>query len=245
MAVWLETGVARVLLSTFIAKLEGLLPTFGFSARLTGGGPGFCETSRLCSPDLLGGGGEGGFDGGSEWDLPGSRRGVCGLLGILKCLGEEAPEVEDNGAPADKYGVVFDTVRFNTLFLGGDCGGWIVTVGGTTDKGRVRRFRAGDGDGDMLPDPFAEGGRKPPLYIIAFSLPLPFCPSPTMLSPRLIIALAGSTLLIALITGLGEIGLGGAVVLLFGFEFAICSKCERREDTGFCDTGQYLARYVQ
>lgn len=93
-AVWLGTGAVRVLLSKFIAKLTGLLPTFGFSARLTGGGPGLCETSRLCSPDLLGGGGEGGCEGGSEGDLPGSKRGVCGLLGILKCLGEEVPEAD-------------------------------------------------------------------------------------------------------------------------------------------------------
>jgi hypothetical protein len=47
-------------------------------------------------------------------------------------------------------------------------------------------------------------------------------------------ALAKSLLSTSLLACLGEIGLGGAAVLGFGFEFAICSKCERREDTGFC-----------
>lgn len=36
--------------------------------------------------------------------------------------------------------------------------------------------------------------------------------------------------------GFGEIGLGGVAVLFLDFKFAICSKCERREDTGFCNT---------
>lgn len=121
--VWFWTGAARFLLSMFIAKFTGLLPILGFSARLTGGGPAFGGASRLCSPDLLGGGGDGGWDGGREGDLPGSRRGVCGLLGILKCLGEEDPEAADSGASVDKYEEAFARVKFRTLFLGGDCGG--------------------------------------------------------------------------------------------------------------------------
>ncbi len=34
------------------------------------------------------------------------------------------------------------------------------------------------------------------------------------------------------IFGFGEIGLGGAAVIL-GVDFAICSKCDRKDDTGF------------
>jgi hypothetical protein len=66
------------------------------------------------------------------------------------------------------------------------------------------------------------------------SLPLATCASPTTLSPRLETGLADSPLSTGLIVGFGEIGLGGGTVLILGFEFAICSKCERREDTGFC-----------
>ena len=38
----------------------GLEAILGFSERLTGGGPGFVGASLLNSPDLRGGGGEGG-----------------------------------------------------------------------------------------------------------------------------------------------------------------------------------------
>lgn len=61
-----------------------------------GGGAAF-EGSRLSSPDLRGGGGEGGREGGSDGDFPGSKIGVCGLLGILKCLGEDVPDEEVTG----------------------------------------------------------------------------------------------------------------------------------------------------
>ena len=79
----------------------GLLAILGFSARLTGGGA-LKEASRRNSPDLLGGGGEGGLDAESLGDFPGSRRGVPGLLGILKCLGEELPETADKGVSVDR-----------------------------------------------------------------------------------------------------------------------------------------------
>lgn len=118
--------------------------------------------------------------------------------------------------------------------MGGDWGGCIVTEGGTADTGRGRKFRVGDGD--KLPEPFARGGRKPPMSIAPLSLPLATCPSPPALSPRPGIALAGSPVSKGLIVGFGEIGLGGAAELVLGVEFAICSKCERREDTGFCKT---------
>jgi len=82
-------------------RAMGLLAIFGFSARLTGGGA-LKEASLRNSPDLLGGGGEGGLEAESLGDLPGSRRGVPGLLGILKCLGEDPPEAADDGASVDK-----------------------------------------------------------------------------------------------------------------------------------------------
>lgn len=56
-----------------------LLAILGFSARLTGGGGALALVvggSLRNSPDLRGGGGEGGRDAGNLGDLPGSRRGV-------------------------------------------------------------------------------------------------------------------------------------------------------------------------
>jgi hypothetical protein len=182
---WLEA--TKLLVSEFIPNLTGLFPILGFSARLTGGGPGFCGASRLCSPDLLGGGGEGGCEGGREFDLPGSRRGVFGLLEILKCLGEDVPGVADNGASMERCERVLDNDKFRTLFLGGDCGGSIVTEGVMVDSGRYREIRVGEGDG--LSDPFvARCSRKPPVSTVAPSLPLAKCVSTTALfivSPRI------------------------------------------------------------
>jgi hypothetical protein len=74
----------------------------GFSARLTGGGATLLEASRLNSPDLRGGGGDGGREEDREGVFICSKRGVWGLLGILKCLGEDDPEVEESGASADR-----------------------------------------------------------------------------------------------------------------------------------------------
>ena len=66
------------------ARAIGLLAIFGFSDRLTGGGGALkvMDESLLISPDLRGGGGEGGRDGDSLGDFA-SIMGVCGLLGIL------------------------------------------------------------------------------------------------------------------------------------------------------------------
>jgi hypothetical protein len=88
---------SSVVASVRNARATGLLAILGFSARLTGGGGALKEASRRSSPDLRGGGGEGGLDAESWGDFPGSRRGVLGLLGILKCLGEDPPEAADNG----------------------------------------------------------------------------------------------------------------------------------------------------
>jgi hypothetical protein len=53
----------------------------------------------------------------------------------------------------------------------------------------------------------------------------PFCPDGFPDSPSLVALL--------FIIGLGEIGLGGGMP--FGFGPDICSKCERRDETGFCE----------
>lgn len=105
-----------------------------------------------------------------------------------------------------------------------------MTAGGCIDIGRCRNGVAGEGDGG-----FAEavrGGRNETsstsvVLPLAFSLrvPPPICdlglnisfapPLPTM-PPA----------------GCGECALVPGALL--GLELAICSKCDRREDTGFC-----------
>lgn len=65
---------SRVVASVRNVKVAGLLATLGFSARLTGGGAALTKVSGLLSsPDLLGGGGDGGLDAESLGDLPGSK----------------------------------------------------------------------------------------------------------------------------------------------------------------------------
>lgn len=102
--------------------------------------------SRRNSPDLRGGGGEGGRDAGSLGDLPASKRGVDGRLGILKCLGDEPPGTADNGLSTERWDGVLDNVKVAFLFFGGDCGGKIVTAGRAVDIGRARRALVGEGD---------------------------------------------------------------------------------------------------
>jgi len=82
----------------------GLIAILGFSERLIGGGVGLRDTSRLISPDLLGGGGEGGLAGrvDNEEDLPISTVGVCGRLEILNCPGEDLPDVAEMGLSAER-----------------------------------------------------------------------------------------------------------------------------------------------
>jgi hypothetical protein len=118
----------------------------------------------------------------------------------------------------------------------------MVTAGGTEDTGRGRKLCVGEGD--KLPGPFDRGGRRPPMSTVS-SLPLErgFRPTGVILSPRLGIDRAESPLSKLLLVGFGEIDLGAGTGVLFGFEFAICSKCERREDTGFCSIlNQYPLR---
>lgn len=103
--------------------------TFGFSARFTGGGTILEGISRLISPDLRGGGGEGGCEGVNFGDLVESSVGVWDLLGIRKCLGEPVPEF-NVGVLVDRCIGVLERVKCDSLALGGDCGGNIVTEGG-------------------------------------------------------------------------------------------------------------------
>lgn len=84
---------------------------------------------------------------------------MFGLLGTLKCLGEEVPELAEGGPSAVRYGEVFDNDKLNILFFGGDRGGWIVTDGGAVTGGRECRVRVGESE--RLPEPFVRGGCKP------------------------------------------------------------------------------------
>jgi hypothetical protein len=116
-----------------------------------------------------------------------------------------------------------------------DCGGSTVTAGGgagaeIVDTGLGRKFLVGDGD---KLEGSVRGGRSP-FSIPSFSLNLPVrSPSPKATpSKRAEPGLTGSLLLPLTLppVGWGERDLSPNVV---GFEVAICSKCERREDTGF------------
>lgn len=73
---------------------------------------------------------------------------MLGLLGILKCLGDDLPEedVADVGPSAERYDGVLDRFRFRPFPLGGDCGGSIVTAGGIGAAGFVRKAGVGEGD---------------------------------------------------------------------------------------------------
>jgi hypothetical protein len=121
-------------------------------------------------------------------------------------------------------------VRFNVFTLGGDCGGSTVTAGVIVDNGRGRNRV---GEGDRFAEPFRGGGRSPPSSVASLCLPrIPRSPSPAGItdSSRPDATFTGSPAPALLYVGLGETALGA---LWLGFEFAICSKCERREDTGF------------
>jgi hypothetical protein len=161
---------------------------------------------------------------------------VAGLLGILKCFGEDLPDEADNGVSVVRYDGVLDRVKFKG-FLGGDCGGSTVTSGGKkADSGLGRRFLVGDGD--RFAEPIL-GGRSPPISPSSLSLPLP-ARGPSLngapscrLDPGLAVSLELLSMLFPV--GCGEIALGPSLLLGFVLptSFAICSKCERREDTGF------------
>lgn len=146
-------------------RLAGIL---GFSERFgigAGRGRGFAGASLRNSPDLLGGGGSGGCEAG-EGDNNGGFRdstsGVCGLLGILKCLGDATPGAEaDIGVSGAKEPREPGIVKLRLLGLGGDFGGSIVTAGeywvanfGPVDTGLWRPTSAAAGG--SRPEPFCQ-----------------------------------------------------------------------------------------
>jgi hypothetical protein len=169
--------------------------------------------------------------------------GVCGRLGILKCLGDADAAVAETGASVERYAEVLASVRFSVLTLGGDCGGSTVTAGAIVDNGR---WRNRVGDGERLAESLRRGGCNPPRSAPSRSLPLVVRgPSPMGFIPCSrpgICCFTESKLpLLLRWAGLGEIALG-AVGL--GFIFAICSKWERKEETGFYENVN-LAKELQ
>jgi hypothetical protein len=110
----------------------------------------------------------------------------------------------------------------------------MVTAGGAgadiVDTGLGRKFLVGDGE---ILEGSLRGGRSP-LSVPSFSLDLPIRgPSPNATpSKRAEPGLVGSLLLPLALppVGWGERALSPNAG---GFEAAICSKCERSEETGF------------
>lgn len=221
-----------VVASDLVPSEVGLLAILGFSDLLTGGGRGlYVDSRRTISPDLRGGGGDGGCDGVSEGDLLGSNRGVCGLLGIRKCLGEEAPEVAEMGVlSVERYVGPPEMFKFEGFIFGGDCGGCIVTAGGGADA-FTRGLRVGDGEGfaELIRNGLSETSPN------SFSRPrLPGCKSTLTFRPSClpVCCLAISPAPLPRLFGFGATA--GDVELPFAaFALAICSKCERSDDTGF------------
>ena len=117
--------------------------------------------------------------------------------------------------------------------MGGDWGGSTVTAGGgveIVDAGLGRKFLVGDRDkleGSL------RGGRSP-LSAPSFSLDLPVRgPSPKAIpSKRAEPGITGSLVLPLVLPPVGW-GERDRDPNVGGFDVAICSKCERREDTGF------------
>jgi hypothetical protein len=100
-----------------------------FLSRRGAGGGGGCLPSLLNSPDLRGGGGEGGLEARGDLGGGGAGVGVVGrngglklpLLGLLGLVTESGLR---------NLGLSSATMA-ETLLFGGDCGGWIVTAGGS------------------------------------------------------------------------------------------------------------------
>lgn len=126
-------------------------------------------------------------------------------------------------------------VKFKFRDFGGDVGGSTVTAGVRADiveTGRGRRILVGDGDilaGSLL------GGCNPfsnPSF--SFSLPVR-APSPSPNGTLSSLAEPGLAMSLVFPLTLPPVGCGerGRSPTTEGFEDAICSKWERREDTGF------------
>jgi hypothetical protein len=106
----------------------------GFSARLMGGGKAL-ESCLFSSPDLRGGGGDGGCEAVNRGDLRGSRTGVCGRLGILNGRGDPDGVVGVVTVSGFKNWGTSPWARFITLPLGGDIGGCTRTAGAFNGRG--------------------------------------------------------------------------------------------------------------
>lgn len=207
----------------------------GFSARLTGGGTGLTSlTSRslLNSPDLRGGGGEGGCDGvnrgdfrGSRTGVRGSKTGVWGRLGILKILG---PVEGDTGLIRESVckNPGLSPPGTSADLLGGDCGGSTSRDGGWTGRGLTAGRMGRVGESGLLA--FAAACRLP-----RFSLSL-----------GRILGTAGSSRTAGEPVSLrrsgfdaGEMGLGGGRPgVCVSPDLFMFSNWARSEDTGFCET---------
>lgn len=99
--------------------------------------------SRLNSPDRRGGGGSGGCVTATEGDFRISIIGVCGLLGIRKCRGDDGAvaEGEDEGeCSAASRLIVLDMAWFGVSPFGGELGGSIVTAGNEAGDAAERGF---------------------------------------------------------------------------------------------------------
>jgi hypothetical protein len=195
-------------------------------------------TSLRISPDLLGGGGSGGKCGGRNGDLRASICGVCGLLAILKCRGDEVPELE---AVPSELGVSvarrqLGSVELRPRFFGGDLGASTLTAGGADDVPKPGPVETGlclelrVGDEDSLAMPGWLGRRK---FEAGTSRPLePRVSSNLDVSKELRGADGdeGRMEVPCNSFGFGETALGAAIV---DCGWAICSNIPRRDDTGF------------
>lgn len=170
------------------------------------------------SPDLRGGGGSGGCEGNSEGDLLGSKTGVCALLGILKCRGDDGPDAELVGKSAVRNVGRLPVAKFRGLLFGGELGGSTVTAGEDfseevipVDDG-LRRAVPG-GEGVRLDIPLAPGRSRLARFLSAaeFMSAVTFC---------------------SCVCGLGETGRDRCTFTSV-VDLAMCSKCERNEETGF------------
>lgn len=116
-----------------------------------------------------------------------------------------------------RYREGFANVRFKFKVLGGELGGSTVTVGDITSEETdpIAEGRCRLAEGALVAKTSETGGLR---------LGWPDAPAEERVG------------LVALNSwgfGFGEMGLGGGTTATFGVVLAICSKWERRDDTGF------------
>lgn len=186
-------------------------------------GRGFSSRCRRSSADLRGGGGEGGLNVGFVFgDLPRSMlRGRAGLLKGFPVTGEVTGLTTSSGFKR----LWLLAAMCRDLPLGGECGGSTVSSGASrtgrgVSGGGGKALRAGD---RMAPFSFT-GMARPGFFGIGGG-----CSFATT-------AVVGSRVFSG--GGPGEAfrlgGWAGWAVGAAGWSLPIFSKCDRREDTGFC-----------